>query len=119
MSEQIPMTFKEATEFFAEIYYGEHHFPTKIKPYGTGWSICDFDSLSTYDFNKLTRLVFLAHDKCYRLLIRQGGPGTIKIIIWKRYEREGSVEKKHPTLEMAFDSWREDHPVIGSVIRRK
>lgn len=103
---KLPMTKEEATEFFAEIYYGEHHIPSEIKAFGNGWSVNDFNTPATHDYDSLTRMVFLAHDKCYRLQIQQGAPRTVKIIIWKRYEREGDISKRHPTIEMALEKWR-------------
>ena len=105
------MLYKEAFEFFEEIYYGSHHFPGKIKEHGNGWSICHSPDLSIYDYNTLTRLIFLAHDKCYRLSICQGAPGTIKIVIHKRSTREGRIDQIIPTIETALSKWREDHPI--------
>lgn len=102
-------TLEEATAFFAEIYYGEHHIPSEIKPFGSGWAINHFGSAATHDFNELTRMVFLAHDMCYRLQIQQGAPGGFKIIIWKRCARTGDISYRHPTLEQAVAKWREKH----------
>jgi hypothetical protein len=108
---RLPMTIEEATDFFEELYYGTHHFPNKIKAFGSGWSMNHFGDLSTYDGNLLTRLVFLAHDKCYRAEIQHSSSKyCLKICIWKRYVREGSIEKRHPTIETALDKWRETHP---------
>jgi len=97
---------EEATVFFAEFYRGEHHFPTEIKKFGEGWSMIHTGSLATFDFNELTRLVFLAHDRCIRAEISQGGPNRLGIAIWKR-ERGGSMYERHPTIEQAVDEWRE------------
>jgi hypothetical protein len=102
-------TIEEAKAFFAEIYYGEHHIPSEIKPFGSGWSINHCGSVATHDFNELTRMIFLAHDMCYRLQIQQGGPGGIKIIIWKRSARTGDISYRHPTIEQALAKWRENH----------
>lgn len=95
----------EAIAFFAEFYRGEHHFPSQPKPHGEGWAISHFGCLSTYDFDDLTRLVLLAHEKCIRVQIEQGGPRRLRIVIWKR-SREGSNFERHPTIEQAIEKFR-------------
>lgn len=119
MSESAPryvpnprMTKEQAEDFFGELFYGKHHIPGEVKPFGVGWKVNAYGgSLSTYDFNNLTRLVFLAHDKCVRAEIVQGGPGRVGIAIWQRAGREGDIYARHPTIESALDEWRSKHPV--------
>lgn len=100
------MTYEEAEKFFSEIYFGKHHLPSEIKPYGEGWYINHHGDLSTFDFDTLTRLVFLAHDSCIRVGLSQGGPRAIKIAIWKREGRTGHMYARHPTIEQALEIWR-------------
>jgi len=95
----------EAIAFFSEFYRGEHHFPAKVKPYGLGWSISHFGPLATFDGDDLTRLVILAHDRCIRAQVEQGGPNRLRIAIWKR-AREGSTYERHPTIEQAIEAFR-------------
>lgn len=98
---------QEAIDFFAEFFGGEHHIPNGLKEWGSGWCVNSGRSdLATYDFNGLTRLVFMAHDKCIRVEIKPSGPGMIKICLHKR-QREGGFSKEHPTLETAVSNWRE------------
>lgn len=114
MEEQIkrePLTYEEAKDFFIEFYRGEHHFPNKIKDYGSGWSMNHNHDLATVDWNDLTRLVLMAHDRCYRVSVMQGAPRCVKIVVHKRHMREGSIEKKHPTIEAALEEWRKTHPL--------
>lgn len=101
--------FKEAEDFFSELYLGKHHIPGKIKAYGPGWHVNHLGSLATFDFNELTRLVFLAHDQCMRVEIINSGPGMVKIAIWKREGRTGSMWQRHPTIDEALKQWRESH----------
>lgn len=98
-------SYQEAEDFFSELYLGKHHIPAKIKPFGQGWCINHSGDLSTFDGNTLTRLVFLAHDKCMRVEIQQGGRKAVKIAIWKRV-RYGSIYERHPTIEDALVQWR-------------
>ena len=104
------MTLEEAEDFFSEFYLGKHHIPSKIHAFGNGWNVNQYGSLSTYDFDGLTRLVFLAHDKCIRVGIGSSGPGTIKIIIYKRKNRDGDHQyDRHPTIETALEQWRKSY----------
>lgn len=95
----MPQLSKEdATTFFSILFGGEHHIPGNIKEFGYGWSVQARNDLSTFDYNVLTRLVVLAQDCCFRAAVLQGGPGCVKIAIWRR-QREGSMSERHPTME--------------------
>lgn len=108
------MTKEQAIEFFGEIYCGKHHIPGKHcepVPWGDGWCVNHTGELSTFDFNKLTRLVFLAHDRCVRVSIQSSGPGMVRICIWQREKRTGSIFESHPAIETALEDWRKIHPL--------
>jgi hypothetical protein len=94
----------DAKAFFIDFYRGEHHFPGKMKPFGEGWSMSHFGAMATFDCNELTRLVFLAHARCIRVQVGQGGPNRLHIDIWGR-QREGSLFERHPTIEQALDEF--------------
>jgi hypothetical protein len=106
------MTEQEAISFFSALYCGEHHIPRSgVKEFGLGWCVNHYGDLSTFDFDRLTRLVFLAHDRCVRVEIRSSGPRMVKLCIWKRSGRTGEIWSRHPTIETALDMWRKYHPV--------
>lgn len=98
------LTEQEATEFFSELYGGQHHIPGyKPKEWGFGYMIIhDRGDLATFDFNMLTRLVLYAHAKCIRVSVEGHTKGKLKIAIWKR-QREGSISQRHPTIEQAIE----------------
>jgi hypothetical protein len=100
------MTEQEAIDFFSEFYQGEHHIPGKVKSFGHhGWAVNhDRGDLATYDYNQLTRLVFMAHSKCVRVSIMPSSPRHLRIVIWKR-QHEGGMAQRHPTLEQAIESF--------------
>lgn len=107
------MTLEQATDFFAEAFLGKHHIPSEVRPWCGGWKVNAFAGdlgLSTYDADMLTRLVFLAHDRCIRLSVRQGGPQAVAIVIHQRDTRTGSINHLHPTLDQALANWRMFHP---------
>lgn len=65
-------------------------------------------SLSTFDFDDLTRLVFLAHDYAMRVEIDPRRNGIYKLLFHRRV-REGSLYQRHPTIEQAVNTWRKYH----------
>jgi len=97
----------DARAFFAAFYRGEHHFPEKMKPFGEGWAMSHFGAMASFDCNELTRLVFLAHARCIRVQVEQGGPNRLRIAIWRR-QRDGGMFERHPTIEQALDSFRSE-----------
>lgn len=105
------MTKEDATDFFAHLFRGEHHIPGKVRQIGDrGWCVNHHGDLSTFDFDMLTRFVFLAHDRCVRASVMESGPRMVKLAIWQRHTRTGSSMERHPTLETAMASWRERNP---------
>ncbi len=110
-----------AEDFFSELYHGRHHIPKGgLHEFGHGWCVNHYGDLATFDFDTLTRLVFLAHDRCMRAEIQMSGPGMVKICVWQR-QRSGRISERHPTLGEAMKRWREkDHGIwtkekIGAV----
>lgn len=101
------LTKEEATAFFSELYGGQHHFPKGgVKEFGYGWCVNhDQGDLATYDYDKLTKLVIMAHDQCVRVSVMPHAFKTLRISIWKR-EREGGMSQRHPTLEQAIEKFR-------------
>lgn len=101
------LTIEEATQFFSDFYFGEHHIPGyKPKEFGYGWSVNhDRGDLATFDYNQLTRLVFMAHERCIRVSVEAVRNGIIRIAIWKRSGREGSIDMRHPTIEKALETF--------------
>lgn len=96
---------EEATEFLSQFYGGTHHIPGKLHDWGYGWMIKhDRGEFSTYDFNQLTRLVLMAHEKAIRVSIAPHTFNSVKLIIHKR-QREGRYDQKHPTIEQAIESY--------------
>ncbi len=105
------MPHEEAVAFFSAFYGGEHHFPHKIKDWGTGWSMLHRADLSTYDFDALTRLVFMAHDRCVRVEVSHVNMSYLRIAIHKRRRSDGRMYEVHPTLAEAIEAWREHNPI--------
>jgi hypothetical protein len=97
----------ECAQLLADLMGGFHHVKA-IKDFGLGICTNLWPRLSTYDFNDLTRAVFMAHDRCIRLEVLPSGPGMLKLSLHKRHKREGSVFERHPTIETALAEYRKN-----------
>lgn len=61
-------------------------------------------SLSTFDFDRLTRLIILAHEYCVRVEISPCNMQYIKVEMWTRKVRSHRGYHIHPNIETAvFD----------------
>lgn len=92
---------------FCDLVFGAHHIMGTVRAFGSGllWN-ARIDNLATFDFDGLTRLVVMAHDRCIRVELIPSGPGMIGITAFKRHKREGSMYERHPTMEEAIISAR-------------
>ena len=119
------MAKEQATAFFAEFYGGEHHIPKGgVRVWGVGWYVNHRagNELATFDSDRLTRLVFLAHDRAVRVAINDCGLGMVRVCIWQRAREANQFWARHPTLEQAVAAWRARHPApdtfdTGDVVR--
>lgn len=104
------MTKEKAVEFFSEFYGGKHHIPGDVRENNNGWwGVAHYGELASYDYNCLTRLVFLAHDKCVRVAVHGCNGEHVRISIWSRDPGEECVESGHPTIEEALSKWRKNN----------
>lgn len=76
---------------------GDHHLPT-VRTFGVGIEINYAGDLSTFDMDKLTHLVLVAHRFCVRIEIGSSGPRLVKIIAHRRDPNSTSLYKRHPNL---------------------
>lgn len=68
-----------------------------------------YGELSTVDFNLLTILVVLAHDRMIRVTIRGVGPGYMRLMFHQRTKRTGSISERYPTIEDHVKQIREHY----------
>ncbi len=97
----------ECMDMLSDLVGGDHHITGNVYEFGRGIRASVFSGrLSTFDFNMLTHLVLMAHDRCIRAEIIASAPGRIGIALHKRHARDGSNTKRHPTIEEAIDSYQ-------------
>lgn len=87
--------------------------------YGTGVSFAlkHRDSLETWDFDRLTRFVFLCHEARIRGEIEGGGFHSLRLSFWPR-TNSGTVWSRHPNLDEAVAAFREYLPADHRIIYR-
>ena len=101
----------ECILLIVDLLGGLHHLESSIKEFGYGVKTSLWGDVSTFDSDRLTSLVFLAHDRCIRVSIVQSSPRKIGIVLFKRHSRDGSMSKRHPTIEQALTLWRTRNPM--------
>lgn len=98
---------RECFNLLCDVFHGEHHAPERIYAWGRGIKCSAYNQgFATYDFDYLTRLVVMAHDRCIRVEIMSSSPGRIGIVLHKRAGRSNGVAERHPTIEQAINRIR-------------
>ena len=81
---------------------GDHHLP-KVYEWGLGICISVHGDLSTFDWDRLTYLVLIAHRYHIRIEIGSSGPRAVRIIAHRR-KSEGTLSVRHPGLSELRDA---------------
>lgn len=102
----------ECAKLFARLVGGFHHVVGTFKPAGYGIRVSDYaSSYATFDFDRLTALVFMAHDACIRVQLSGSSPHRIGLMLHRRHKRQGCIGEHHPTIEAALERWRQRNPI--------
>jgi hypothetical protein len=92
----------ECAKMFARIRGGFHHVGGDFSKFGHGVCVNEpYGNWATFDFSDLTRLVVFAHDDMIRVEVKPSVSGRLKFCMWKRHTRVGEMFERHPTLEDA------------------
>lgn len=104
-----------AADLLGEWQYGIYHLSNQHQLlFKTDWSNLHFietsiycESLSTYDFNDLTRLVFLAHDMAVRVQIEPSTRHYLKLLFHERTHGESNGKiLHHHSLDQAVNLFK-------------
>lgn len=92
---------------YAGIYHIDQRALDKVDWTHKGWiEIKLRDSLSTWDFNRLTALVIACHDAAVRVEI-DGNSWHMLLLRFHERKRRGDMFERHPTIEDVVTKWRE------------
>ena len=91
-----------------DLFFGFHHVTGRLHEWGTGIRLntTSVGYFATFDFDRLTRTVVMAHDRMIRVEICPSGPGMLGLVLFKRHTREGPMRQRHPTIEEAISAIR-------------
>lgn len=97
-------------ELLGDVHGGLNHLFGKCHSSNKGirFNSTNSNCLSTFDYSGLTRLVVWAHDRMIRVQILPSGPAMICFVMHRRHSRDGDVSLRHPTIEDAIKSIRDD-----------
>ncbi len=88
--------------FLCRLFRGFHHCPDiKQKNCSGGNLVVNTRTgyFANYDYDLLTKMVIMAHNWGVRVQVSGGGPGMLKISLWKRNVREGDICDRMPTID--------------------
>ena len=103
----------ECYQLLADLYLGFHHVHGALHEWGDGIKFNTYITrLATFDFDGLTRLVLLAHDRMIRVEVIPSGPRMIGLTLHKRHKRDGSMYERHPTIETAIAAHRKHYEAV-------
>jgi hypothetical protein len=98
----------EVADILGQVYAGIYHIDSEVLHKRCDWShasrievvISDSHNggLSTFDFNHLTAMVVLCHDRCVRLTVAGASRNHLRLVFHQRLSRRGSTCERHPTL---------------------
>ncbi len=104
LKKQMSPLGEKVADLLGDVFYGIYHLDHRALD-RVNWDddvyveyIMSYKSLSTVDFDELTRLVVLAHDAALRLDIRSVAPKRMALLFHQR-TREGDVCHRCPTME--------------------
>jgi hypothetical protein len=98
-------------DVFAGIYHLNPKFLHRVDWSNKDWIVYkhDWKSLSTVDYDELTRLVVLAHDRMIRVQISASTHHVLELMFHKRKQRDGSYALRCPTIEDHIKAIRDDY----------
>jgi hypothetical protein len=73
---------------------------------------------ATWDFQGLTRFVFLCHEARIRGELSPSGPGRVEVALHERVA-DGDISRRHPNLTEAIDAFRQEMPVKHPIMYRE
>ena len=98
----IGLPFAEKIELFIAYVFGGRHHTRAVEFKENHYLIKFWDDLTTWDGNKLTKVVVASHDLGLRVDVEPNGMRGLRLMIHNRTQRE-SIMKGHPTLEQHLE----------------
>lgn len=111
---------RDVADFLGDLFRGIYHLnPTSLRK--VDWKNPHFvrvtinKGLATFDFDELTRIVVLSHDRMIRVSVEPLARGYLSLLFHKRIAREGSIMERMPFLEDHVAQIREEYLIKEKV----
>jgi hypothetical protein len=108
-------TWTEDQQFIIDAlaeWRGGHHHLGKLSDFADGVRMVHYGDLCTYDFDRLTSLVVIAHKHAIRVEVAPCNPRTLAIIAHRRKHtpkgERRSITSEHPGLEDLIERSRKE-----------
>jgi len=94
------LTLSEKSEWFVNRVFGGQHHCRKFEDNGNHFLVVPKSnySFATFDGDKLTKIVMMAHRLCLRAELTNHGMQGLKILLHNR-KREADLYRRHPDVE--------------------
>jgi hypothetical protein len=106
----------KADRFVGDVFGGAHRV-AKIERKSNHWLCVPYGSLSTWDDDKLTRIVIASHKYGIRAEVDNHGMRGVKILLHNRVSRGGFLHKRHPTIGHVVGSDAEKAAIVAELER--
>lgn len=107
MSDPIELTLEQKVDHFVSKVFGGEHHCRKVVFAGNHYVVVpNTPSVSTFDGDRLTRIVLASHELGLRAELTNHGMIGIKILLHSRTTRKvGKYWERHPTIEDAVEAY--------------
>jgi hypothetical protein len=111
---------RDVADFLGDLFKGIYHLNlTSLRK--VAWNNPYFirvtinQGLATYDFDELTRIVVLSHDRKIRVSVEPLARSYLSLLFHKRITREGSIMERMPFLDDHVAQIREEYLIKEKV----
>jgi hypothetical protein len=113
----IDLDFDDKADRFVGDVFGGVHRVAKFERKSNHWICVPYGSLSTWDDDKLTRIVIASHKYGVRAEVDNHGMRGVKILLHNRVSRNGLLHKRHPTIGQVVGSDAEKAAIVAELER--
>lgn len=109
---------EDVADLLGDVFRGIYHLKTsslnKVEWSNKNYIVyhLHWRDLSTFDFDELTRLVVLSHDRMIRINIEAIAPHLLRLLFHKRTTRQGDIFRRMPTMENHIKIIRDEYQEV-------
>jgi hypothetical protein len=101
-NDPVSLSLEAKVELFVGDVFGGVHRVRKLVCEQNHYMCVPHGTLSTFDDDKLTRIVIASHRYALRAEVDAYGMRGVKILLHNRNQRDGRMWQRHPSLAQVF-----------------